>query len=454
MSDPNDELIEPPASAELSERELEILQLLATGLSNKEIAGQLFLSVNTIKVHLRNIFAKLNVQSRTEATLVAIQRGLVSVPGAANGEAATAPSAGPDQPIGPAITVEPPLPLWRRLALIGLPLIALLLVVVSAPRDAGQASGASQEFSNVQSSGSASVVKASDTVWQAQPSMSAARGRLAVAALGRDIIVIGGETAGGVTGAVDILDTATQRWRTGQSKPTPVSNIGAAVISDTVIVPGGFSAAGLPVAGVEAYDAAGDKWRSLAPLPGPRFAYAIAAQADRVYVFGGWDGRQYVNSVFEYDPTTDRWAARSAMPIPRGFAAAGVIGDSVYVVGGYADGVEFDRCDRYVPDRDEWQPCAPMTVARGGLGAAVVGNRLYAIGGGWTGYLSFNERYDPATDSWSVVPTPFTGQWRGLGVTNLGNDIFAVGGYNGQYQAVVEKYNPFPFNIFMPATTR
>ena len=95
-----------------------------------------------------------------------------------------------------------------------------------------------------------------------------------------------------------------------------------------------------------------------------------------------------------------------------------------------------------------------MTVARGGLGLVNVGNRLYAIGGGWTGYLTFNERYDPATDSWSTVPTPFTGQWRGMGVTAIGNDIYALGGWNGQYQPVAEKYNPFPFNIFVPATTR
>src|SRR5512135_2096017 len=144
MSDSYDVFIEQPANTELSERELEILKLLATGLSNKEIASQLFLSVNTVKVHLRNIFAKLGVQSRTEATLIAIQRGYVNVPSTAvSGAPATteeiaAKAAVESAPIvvpsAPAIEIEPALPVKRRLALIGLALLAIALAVIAVPR--------------------------------------------------------------------------------------------------------------------------------------------------------------------------------------------------------------------------------------------------------------------------------------------------------------------------------
>jgi kelch-like protein 10 len=190
-------------------------------------------------------------------------------------------------------------------------------------------------------------------------------------------------------------------------------------------------------------------------LPAPRFGYSIAAFDGKVYLFGGWDGGRFVNSVLRYDPTTDRWSQHASMSISRGFSGAAVIGKLIYMVGGYADGREFNTCERYWPEEDRWEACAPMTVARGGLGLVTVGDRLYALGGGWTGYLTFSERYDPQVNAWSVVPTPFVGQWRGMGVTTIGNDVYALGGWSGgQYLSVVEKYNPFPFNIFVPAATR
>jgi LuxR family maltose regulon positive regulatory protein len=51
----------------LSEREIEVLQLVADGLTNPEIANRLYLSLNTVKVHTRNIYGKLGVNNRTQA---------------------------------------------------------------------------------------------------------------------------------------------------------------------------------------------------------------------------------------------------------------------------------------------------------------------------------------------------------------------------------------------------
>jgi NarL family two-component system response regulator LiaR len=52
---------------EISKRELEVLNLMAAGLSNEEIAGKLFVSLNTIKTHSSNLFVKLDVKRRTQA---------------------------------------------------------------------------------------------------------------------------------------------------------------------------------------------------------------------------------------------------------------------------------------------------------------------------------------------------------------------------------------------------
>jgi DNA-binding CsgD family transcriptional regulator len=83
-------------NSELSERELQILLLVAQGLSNRQIAGQLDISDNTVKVHVRNIFVKINVASRTEASLYAVRHGLLLVE---------------NQPVAPTPIVEPPPPL-------------------------------------------------------------------------------------------------------------------------------------------------------------------------------------------------------------------------------------------------------------------------------------------------------------------------------------------------------
>jgi NarL family two-component system response regulator YdfI len=69
---PVDELLEP-----LTRREREVLQMLAAGLANKEIAARLAISDHTVKFHVASILGKLGVSTRTEAVSMGIRRGLV-----------------------------------------------------------------------------------------------------------------------------------------------------------------------------------------------------------------------------------------------------------------------------------------------------------------------------------------------------------------------------------------
>lgn len=72
-------LAESMSSEPLTGRELDVLALLAKGKSNKEIGSHLYISETTVKSHLRSIFTKLNVISRTEAITTASRRGLVQL---------------------------------------------------------------------------------------------------------------------------------------------------------------------------------------------------------------------------------------------------------------------------------------------------------------------------------------------------------------------------------------
>ncbi|MCK4724671.1 MAG: response regulator transcription factor, partial [Anaerolineales bacterium] len=68
-----------PAEEQLTKRELEVLQLVAEGASNKDIASRLHISQATVKSHLIHIFGKLGVSDRTAAVTVAIKRGILSL---------------------------------------------------------------------------------------------------------------------------------------------------------------------------------------------------------------------------------------------------------------------------------------------------------------------------------------------------------------------------------------
>lgn len=65
---------------DLTERELQVLEQMADGKSNREIGAALFIAEGTVKLHVNNLFAKLGVGSRVEAVTLALRRGLVRLP--------------------------------------------------------------------------------------------------------------------------------------------------------------------------------------------------------------------------------------------------------------------------------------------------------------------------------------------------------------------------------------
>jgi DNA-binding CsgD family transcriptional regulator/N-acetylneuraminic acid mutarotase len=431
----------------VSEREIEVLQLVATGATNQEIARDLVISINTVKVHLRNIFEKLGVQSRTEAALYAIRQGWVEVDG---GEALAEPAPSEEASTAPAESAALPSSVgwWQRLYALAAVLLAVLLLLLPALQTGNQAIALSSPISDQPMSGSTSL-RAETSRWMNLAGLPTPRTRLAMVAYQDRLYAIGGDQETGVTGQTEIYSPQTDSWSIGATKPTAVSNVGAVVVDERIYVPGGCIGLTGVTNHLEVYDPSSNTWTQASPMPIPLCAYATATVDDKIYLFGGWDGQQFVDRVFVYDPGDDAWTELRRLPSARGFAAAGAIEHTIYVVGGYDGLQEFADTYAYDTDQDTWAERAPMSVGRGGLGVAVMNNKLYAIGGGWDSYLATNERYDPVSDTWTLFESPVVGEWRNLGVAALGTQIYAVGGWNGAYTNTTEAYQAI-FRIILP----
>jgi DNA-binding CsgD family transcriptional regulator len=152
------------AEVPLSEREIEVLQLVATGAANQEIARDLVISVNTVKVHLRNIFEKLGVQSRTEATLRAIREGWVTVDGleAAVADASSESAAALAAPVA----LPEPLAWWQRVYGLAALSLALILLFLPAFGQEEQAAVAANPISDRPASGPAPLRAETSRFWR------------------------------------------------------------------------------------------------------------------------------------------------------------------------------------------------------------------------------------------------------------------------------------------------
>ena len=437
----------------LSERELDLVRLLARGLSNKEIARELYISPNTVKVHLRNIYAKLEVSSRTEASMVALRAGLVELdrPEEEQAEPA-APKAQPviKESVAPAVPALPampsaPLARWQQAYL----LLAVLLVGFGLwlvwPRRARM----SEPFTDRRAPVS-SWIPGQVSRWQELAQMPMPRSRLALVAYQGRIYAIAGETPTGVSSAVDIYWPEQDDWVRGIDKPTAVANVGAAALGDRIYVPGGSLSDGRMSDELEVFDLENETWIAGSKLSHGICAYALSTYRGQLYLFGGWDGVSYVARSYRYDPGTDAWQTLAPMPTARAFAGAGTIGERIYVVGGYDGQQELDTCEVYDPQADAWEACPSMNAPRGGISVAVIADTLYAIGGGWNSYLVENEYFYPAQGTWITFPSPLLQEWRNLGVVANETTLYAIGGWDGEYLGVNQAYRAL-YQLYLPS---
>jgi len=428
-----------PANDTLSERERETLRLLATGASNKEIARHLFISVNTVKVHLRNIFAKIGVTSRTEAAVYAIREGLT--------QAADLPALAPaTQELSAAIpipleTKSKPHYFWiAALVTILLAGVVALVVTTTQPPAIAVASPAPV---------------AAPQRWQELADLPTARSGLAVAVYENQIYAIGGETAQGVTGVMEQYDVATDTWITLTPKPVPVADINAAVIGGKIYIPGGRLASGGVTDVLESYDPRRDQWERRASLPAALSGYALVAFEGKLYVFGGWDSQKFLASVYEYDSDQDKWIERTPMPTARGFAGAAVAGGKIYVIGGYDGKEALAVNEEYLPERDTWSRRAPLPAGRYAMGVASIADIIHVVGGeGETGSTLPPLQYVHQQDKWQAFESPLSENWSHLGVVPTGTQLYILGGRLGgistaqnlAYQAIYTVQIPIIIN--------
>lgn len=441
----------------LSEREIDVLNCVVDGLANKEIASELVISENTVKVHLRNIYTKLGVNSRTEAATTALQQGIIVLPGTeertapvepeAETAVATAPATEPAMGPPPAAPAPGFRSYWRPLAIFALAAVVLvsLLAFIDLPRLLAPTAVASPTPFADQAIG--------DTAWSESAPLPTAVSGQAVAAVGLDIYTIGGQTDAGVVNTVQIFDTQAKTWLNAPAKPTAVTDAAAAVLFGEIFVTGGSLASGEPTTIVEAYSPAQQAWRQAALMPSPLSGGVALSDGSFLYHAGGWDGSRYRDDLLRYDPAADNWEALSPLPTARAFTVGKIVAGKLFVIGGENDSGPLTTCEQYDLLTNTWSTCAPLAQPRAGAGSALVVNRLYVIGGSAGG-----EIYDVADDSWQPLTIPMheqaNGRWQDVGMTNVETSIYVLGGREQETRlATMFVYTPFIYRTYIPATS-
>ncbi|NJO84878.1 MAG: hypothetical protein HC828_20345, partial [Blastochloris sp.] len=416
---------------QLSDREREILEHVANGATNQQIANNLGISVNTVKVHVRNIFGKIGVASRAEATLYAVRAGIVSVHGAPDPTGAAVavleepepmvpPHTPPIQNTGvsatstettmaskkqkpteaPATSAGSRVWLSLGLAIVGIVLAVVAIGFVLGDTRSGELPNDTPANPPGCRAGWHYAGCCANPDWNTLAPLEAVQEAAAAVNVQGSIYLIGGVNADGVTGAVRRYDPDNDTWRSLANKPTPVTNAQAAVVNGLVYVPGGELQDGTTTNVVEVYDPVQGTWSTAPDLPTPRSGYGLVAFEGQMYLLGGTDGETIHDEVYVFDPDSESWSQETTLPTPRAYGGAAVIEGKIYVVGGENDEGLVLTLEIYDPVRSEGQwtaSTARMPEGRTRFGLGVIFRFIVVMGGTPAGSPLF---YDFRNDLW------------------------------------------------------
>jgi DNA-binding CsgD family transcriptional regulator len=430
-------MIDPPIPESLSETELEVLRLLATGATNREIARTRGISEATVKKHVTNINMKLGTGNRTEAARRALELGLVTVRGPDGEVGADASALHREAARVLGEELERSRRHTRRIVwwFAGVGVVAVVAVlglswalVKGSPPYGGATPTA------------AAVPRTTPVppIWSPGVKLPSPRtGLVLVPEPGGSgaVYAIAGRGAQGVLAETLRYDPHALAWQPRADKPTPVEGAAAAAIQGQVVVVGGCGSDGRAVDVTEIYDPATDTWHAGARLPHPVCGHALAEAGGQLYLFGGRESLDGAPQrwVWRYQLGATAWSdTPEDLPLPRADAAAVAVPsqDEIHLLGGIDDAGPQPSHWLFRPFRPSGQWTtdggAPLPEWRAGLGAAFSevadlaegdAPTLIVTGGGWTREVDpWALRLDG--DRWVEAPElRLVAPWRGAPLT-------------------------------------
>ena len=384
-------------NTELTARETEILALIAEGKSNKEIAAELFIGVNTVKVHVSNIFQKIEVSSRTEATLYAIENGVVSAPGQSivSENIPDVNTSDLNQNEGKTDLPEDR-PNWIKRSwklLLVLFIAVFVFIQVAIPSlSFFRANPTLDPLSEVMKQNRMEILKSMPF-----PSVD-----FATVINDHFIYLIGGKSEEGIIGTLEQYDINSDEWQSLPEKPNPVSGIEAALVRGSIYVPAGEMQDGSFSNVLETYNIAENSWGTKSPLPKKLSNYALASYEGQIFLFGGWDGKNVLDSVYRYDPSLDKWFEGESMPTPRMNASASVLNGQILVVGGTDNENILSTSESFSPgygvnDKGKWKVNDDLPFSCEHCNSNILSDQLFIIVG------SSVWQFSNATNKWSEI---------------------------------------------------